>query len=104
MKAQSDVTAPGIRRPIAMALTLAAFAFLFTLSSVPQSYAAALTPQVDPSRYIVGNMVYPPGVKPPEADKDQKKGKSAKGKKSRAITIQPKPKNTSDAGKDKSGE
>jgi hypothetical protein len=94
MKPQSARTATVKRRPMAKALTLAALALLFTMSFVPQSFAAAKAPDIDPSRYSVGNMVYPPGVKPPEADKAQTKGKSAKGKKSRAIAIQPKPKDT----------
>ncbi len=102
MKPQST-TATGTHRPMAKALTLAAFALLLIMSFVSQSHAAALAPQVDPTRYRVGNMVYPPGVKPSEFNEDQKKGKSAKGKKSRAITIQPKPKHT-ETSKDKSDE
>jgi hypothetical protein len=81
-------------RPMARALTLTAFALLITMSFVPQSFAAAKAPDIDPSRYRDGNMVYPPGKKPSEADIKRKKEEAAEAKKSKAITIQPKPPGT----------
>ena len=100
MKVYSSGSAEGMRRPMARALTLCAFAVLLLISFAQQSFAAAPAADVAPSRYRVGNVVYPPGVHPPGAVKGPMKQKSAKGKgvKSHAATTQPKSHDT-DKGK-----
>ena len=74
--------------------TIALAALLFSLAFAQQSYAAAPASDVDPSRFKIGNVVYPPGKKPTAADLANIKARSLTGKKSTAVTIAPKGKPT----------
>jgi hypothetical protein len=76
------------------ALTLAAFTAVLTLSFVGQSFAAAMAPDVDPSRYRIGNIFYPPGVKPAPGTETFQNGQIVTNGTAphAAVTIQPKPK------------
>jgi hypothetical protein len=69
------------------ALTLAA---LLVLSCAQQAHAAAKAPDIDPSRYSIGNILYPPGAKPAAGTETLQNGEVVKDQPSSSVTIQPK--------------
>ena len=73
-------------------LSLAAVAVLLAVTFAAQAHAAAQAPDVDPSRYSVGNIVYPPGVKPAAGTETLQNGEVVKTPPSTAITIESKAK------------
>jgi hypothetical protein len=74
-------------RPFALTITA-----LLTLSCAQQAQAAAKAPDVDPTRYSIGNIVYPPGVKPAAGTETLQNGEVVKDQPSSSVTIQPKSK------------
>jgi hypothetical protein len=64
------------------------------VSFAGQSFAAAMAPDVDPTRYRIGNIFYPPGVKPAPGTETFQNGVIVKDKTPvpHAVTIQPKAK------------
>jgi hypothetical protein len=72
--------------------SMTALATAISMLLVHQSFAAAKAPDVDPSRYSIGNIVFPPGAKPAAGTETFQNGEVVKDKPSTAITIQPKAK------------
>ncbi len=71
---------------------LALLAAVLSALTAQHSFAAAKAPDVDPSRYSIGNIVYPLGAKPAPGTETLQNGKVVTDKTSTAITIQPKAK------------
>jgi hypothetical protein len=80
------------RRAKARPLALTVAAALLAMSPVRPAHAAAKAPDVDPSRYVLGNIVYPPGVKPAPGTETLQNGEVVKDQPSSSVTIQPKSK------------
>ena len=68
--------------------TLVLAAFLVSITFGQQALAAAKASDIDPSRFKIGNVVYPPGHKPSEEERAAIEARSGKGK-SKAVTISP---------------
>lgn len=70
--------------------TLALAVLLGFVAFSQQAFAAAKASDIDPSRFTIGNVVYPPGHKPSKEEITDIEARSGKGKKSTAVTIAPK--------------
>ena len=94
MKTHSSGAAANMLSSRTRALALGSFAVMLALSLAQQSFASAKAPDVDPSRYSIGNIVYPPGVKPAPGTETFQNGKVVTNGSAphAAITIQPKAK------------
>jgi len=80
------------KRPKTRVLAPGTLAALLTISFLHQAHAAAKAPDVDPSRYSIGNIVYPPGVKPTPGTETLQNGEVVKDQTSSSVTIQSKSK------------